>query len=64
MIQIRKLTSKGDETVELPMEEAENMLDVEVGRYFIVDDATGRVMNEIHLEEGQKLTLIPKVSGG
>jgi len=63
-VKIHILGKKGHETVELPPKEAEELIEAEEGRYFVVDAETKQILREIKLEEGQELMMIPIVRGG
>ena len=64
MIRIRVLGAKGDETKELTVEEAEDMVEAELGTYYVVNAETKKIMREIKLEDGMSLMLLPAVRGG
>ncbi len=64
VVKIRKLGSEGHKTLKLSEEEAQEMLDADVGRYFIRNNQTGKIVREIKVRKGQDLTMIPIVAGG
>jgi len=64
LIRIRVLGAKGDETKELTVEEAEDMVEAELGTYYVVNAETKKIMREIKLEDGMSLMMIPAVQGG
>lgn len=64
VVKIRKMYSGGDETQTLTQEEAQNLIETEKGRYFVVDAATKKILKEVKVEDGQELLLVPILSGG
>jgi len=63
-VKISYLNKRGHETVEMTVEEAENLIEAEQGRYYVVNMETKQVLREIKVEDGQKLMLVPFVQGG
>ena len=61
---IRKMGTKGDEKISLTLDEAQSMVDSEAERYFVVDEETTKIIQEIKLRDGQKVMLVPFVQGG
>ena len=58
-LQVRILSELGHETVELTPEEAERLITVSRGRYFVVDEESHALLQELKLEPGQRIALIP-----
>ena len=63
-VRIRKLGPSGHDTFNLTLDEAQAMVDAELGRCFVVDEETTRIMSEIKLKDGQKIMMVPIVQGG
>lgn len=63
-LQVRILSELGHEPFELTPEEAERLITVSRGRYFIVDEETNQLLQELKLEPGQRIALIPVAQGG
>jgi D-lyxose ketol-isomerase len=63
-VRIRILNELGHESVELAPEEANRLITVSQGRYFVMDEDTHCMLRELKLEPGQRIALIPKANGG
>lgn len=63
-VKIRYLNKKGDEPIELTIEEAEQLIEAEQGRYFVVDAESRKLLQEVEVKDGQSLVLLPIVKGG
>jgi len=63
-VKVKVLGPGGHEELELSPEEAEKLCYERGERYFVVDWESKRVLQEIKLEEGQAIALIPKIQGG
>jgi uncharacterized protein YlzI (FlbEa/FlbD family) len=63
-VHMRILNELGHESLEMTPEEAVQMIFSQRGRYFIVDEETRTVMNEITPQPGQRIALIPIARGG
>ncbi len=63
-IHVRILNNLGHEAMELSVEEAERLVFSGHGRYFVIDEATKTLVNEVKLEPGQRIALIPIATGG
>ena len=63
-VKIRFLNRRGDEALHLSVEEAQNLVDAEQGRYFVVDTVTRKIMHEVKVADGQSLVLMPVIRGG
>ena len=63
-MQVRILSELGHETLELAPEEANRLITVSQGRYFVMDEETHGLLSELELEPGQRIALIPKAIGG
>lgn len=61
---VRILNELGHELLELAPEEAERLITVSRGRYFVVDEESHALLNELSLEPGQRIALIPIATGG
>jgi hypothetical protein len=64
VVRIRKLGSSGHDTFNLTLDEAQAMVDVDVGRYFVIDEETTKLVSEVKLKDGQKIMMVPIVQGG
>ena len=58
-LQVRILSELGHEPLELTPEEAERLIMISKGRYFVVDEETDQLLQELALEPGQRIALIP-----
>lgn len=63
-VKIRYLNKKGDTPLELTPEEAQELVDAEEGKYFVVDAETRQILHEVEVKNGQNLVLMPVVRGG
>ena len=63
-VQITILSEIGHEPMEVTPEEAERLITVSRGRYFVVDEETKELLQEFKLEPGQRIALIPIATGG
>jgi hypothetical protein len=63
-VRIRRLGSSGHDTFYLTLDEAQAMIDVDVGRYFVIDEETTKLVSEVKLKDGQKIMMVPMVQGG
>ena len=63
-VHVSILNLLGHEALELSTEEAERLIHLEHGRYFVVDEATKTLIKEVNLEPGQRIALIPIARGG
>ena len=64
MIRVLVANRKGHSEVELSPEEAERLIEAELGRYYIVDAETRKVVSPVELRENQVLMMLPIVGGG
>ena len=58
-LHLRVLGELGHEPLELTPEEAERLIMISKGRYFVVDEETDQLLQELALEPGQRIALIP-----
>ena len=63
-VQVRILSELGHEPMEVTPEEAERLITVSQGRYFIINEETQALLQELKLEPGQRIALIPIATGG
>lgn len=63
-VQVTILSEIGHEPMEVTPEEAERLITVSQGRYFVVDEETQELLQELKLESGQRIALIPIATGG
>ena len=63
-LQVRILSELGHEPMELTPEEAERLITISQGRYFVVDEETNTLLQELKLEPGQRIALIPIAPDG
>jgi hypothetical protein len=64
VVTIKKLGPAGHETFNLTLDEAQAMADTDQGRYFIIDEETTKIVQEVKLRDGQKVMFVPVVQGG
>jgi hypothetical protein len=64
VVSVRYLNRKGDEHLNLSVEETEKLIEAESGKYYVVDEETQKILQEVKVEDGQKLVLMPIVAGG
>jgi hypothetical protein len=64
VVRIRKLGLSGHDTFNLTLDEAQAMVDVDAGRYFVIDEETTKLVSEVKLKDGQKIMMVPIVQGG
>jgi len=64
VVRIRKLGLSGHDTFNLSLDEAQAMVDVDAGRYFVIDEETTKLVSEVKLKDGQKIMMVPIVQGG
>jgi hypothetical protein len=62
VVKIKKISSLGHEEMNLPIEEARNVLAEGAGRYLIVKD--NKIINAATLEDGDQILLVPIIRGG
>ena len=63
-VHVRVLNELGHEPLELSPEEVRNMIQLERGRYFVVNEETMTMVKELSFEPGQRIALIPIARGG
>jgi len=63
-VRVTILSERGHEPMEVTPEEAERLITVNRGRYFVVDEETNELLREFKLEPGQRIALIPIATGG
>ena len=63
-VHVRVLNELGHEPLELSPEEVRNMIQLERGRYFVVNEETMSMVKELSFEPGQRIALIPIARGG
>lgn len=63
-LQVTILNEIGHESMEVTTEEAERLITVNMGRYFVVNEETQELLQELKLEPGQRIALIPIATGG
>lgn len=63
-VHVRVLNELGHETLELSPEEFKEMIQLERGRYFVVDEETMTIVKKLSIEPGQRIALIPIARGG
>ena len=63
-VKIRYLNRRGDEGHEVSLEEAQQIVSQEQGRYICFNEATHKMMGKFEIAEGQALVLIPVIRGG
>ena len=63
-VKVRVLNELGHESLELSPEEVRNMIQLERGRYFVVNEETMTIMKELSFEPRQRIALIPIARGG
>jgi hypothetical protein len=63
-VKLSILNQKGHEVQELSLEDAQNLVDAEKGKYYVIDSETRNMIQVVDIEDGQELLLIPIVSGG
>jgi len=63
-VHVRVLNELGHETLELSPEEFKEMIQLEKGRYFVVDEETMTIVKKLSIEPGQRIALIPIARGG
>ena len=60
VVKVKQLGPMGHAAVELSVEDAEKLIYGKGDRYFVVDEKTKKVIQEVKLEDGQEIALIPK----
>lgn len=63
-VHVRVLNELGHEPLELSPEEVRNMIQLERGCYFVVNEETMSMVKELSFEPGQRIALIPIARGG
>ena len=63
-VKITILSELGHEPMEVTPEEAERLITINRGRYFVVNEETNELLQEFKLEPGQRIALIPIATGG
>jgi len=63
-VHVRVLNELGHESLELSPEEVKEMIQLERGRYFVVDEETMTIVKKLSIEPGQRIALIPIARGG
>ena len=63
-VKVRVLNELGHESLEMSPEEFKDMIQLERGRYFVVDEETMSIVKELSVEPGQRIALIPIARGG
>ena len=63
-VKVKVLSEIGHEPMEVTPEEAERLIMVSQGRYFVVDEETQELLREFKIEPGQRIALIPIATGG
>ncbi|MDH5440633.1 MAG: hypothetical protein OEZ48_00265 [Candidatus Bathyarchaeota archaeon] len=64
MIELKIANRKGHETQILSEEDAERLIEVERGRYYILDPETHSILRKIDVGEHEALMLLPIPGGG
>lgn len=63
-IKVRVLNELGHEPLELSPEDFKDMIQLEQGRYFVIDEETKSILKDLNVEPGQRIALIPIAKGG
>jgi len=63
-VKVTIISEIGHEPMEVKPEEAERLITISRGRYFVVDEETQELLQELKLEPGQRIALIPIAKGG
>lgn len=63
-VKILRPTMRGHAVTELPKEEAKQLIHEEAKKAYVIDTATGKVLQKIELTDGQTLAILPKLTGG
>ena len=64
MIKVTIANRKGHEPLLLSQEDAERLIEVEQGRYYVVEPKTHRLIRMVDIGEHEELMLLPIPGGG
>ena len=64
MIEVKIANRKGHEPQMLSEEEVERLIEVEQGKYYILDPQTHRILRKVDVGEHEALMLLPIPGGG
>lgn len=63
-VKVTILSEIGHEPMKVTPEEAERLIMMHRGRYFIVNEETKELLQEFKIEPGQRIAMIPIATGG
>jgi hypothetical protein len=63
-VRIKKLDHTGHSTMNLTLNEAQAAVEADEGKYFIIDEDTTEILQNVPVKDGQKLMFVPVVQGG